>query len=349
MKKKTFLTIIALLGICIVGCARLAKSDETGERLENFRSLIRARRDASKEANSSSANVVLQNWNDARRTRDIPVKIYLPKSGSPPYPVVIFSHGLGGSRDAAEYLGEAWSEHGYVGVFIQHPGSDSAVWQSSLGSGREAMMRSMKAAANAKNLVARVDDVKFTLDQLDKRSKTDPVLKGQLDLNKIALAGHSFGAGTTLAVAGQNFGDGKINGTDSRIKAAIYLCPPVGGGKIAPDRSYGSIKIPGLLLTGTEDNSPIGNTTAAERRIPFDGMKAPHQYLINFVGADHAVFGGRSFRSAKQGDDDFHKMIIEVTTKFLDSNLKGDASASRWLDSSAAKAYLGKMATLERK
>jgi predicted dienelactone hydrolase len=345
MKKKTMLTVSLLLAISVVGCARSAKSDDNAGALENFRSRIRAR----KEAGSNLAKVVLQDWTDAGRERDIPVKIYLPKSGSAPYPVVIFSHGLGGSRDAAEYLGEAWAEHGYVGIFIQHHGSDSAVWQSSLASGKEALMSSMKAAANAKNLIARVDDVKFTLDELEKRSKTDPALKGQLDLSKIALAGHSFGAGTALAIAGQNFGEGKMNGLDSRIKAAIYLCPPVGSGKSDPDRSYGNIKIPGMLLTGTQDVSPIGNTTAEERRIPFDAMKAPHQYLINFFGADHAVFGGRSFRLTKHGDENFHRMIIEVTTKFLNSHLKGDASATHWLDSSEAKDYLGKTATLERK
>lgn len=135
---------------------------------------------------------------------------------------------------------------------------------------------------------------------------------------------------------------------DPRVKAAIYLCPPIMG-NAASARTYGNIQIPGMLLTGTEDNSAIRATKAADRRIPFDGIKAPHQYLVNLVGADHATFGGRSFRKPKDTDDRFHGLIDVVTTKFLDATLKNDPSAWKWLDSSEATAYLGKAAMFERK
>src|SRR3977135_1666353 len=62
---------------------------------------------------------------DAARNRDIPVRIYLPATGEPK-PVVLFSHGLGGSRSASKFLGEHWAARGYVAVFVQHPGSDDA-------------------------------------------------------------------------------------------------------------------------------------------------------------------------------------------------------------------------------
>ena len=38
--------------------------------------------------------------------------------------VVLFSHGLGGSREGSAYLGEHWAARGYVVVLLQHPGSD---------------------------------------------------------------------------------------------------------------------------------------------------------------------------------------------------------------------------------
>ena len=118
---------------------------------------------------------------------------------------------------------------------------------------------------------------------------------------------------------------------------------------LSPKQIYGTIKIPGMLLTGTKDNSPIRDTKAEERRIPFDGIAATHQYLINFVGADHAVFGGRAFRAAKDSDAKCQEMIDEVTTKFLDATLKGDASAWAWLDADGIVSYLGKDAMFERK
>ncbi|MBC7998192.1 MAG: hypothetical protein IAF58_09630 [Leptolyngbya sp.] len=300
------------------------------------------------EKKSDAKNVVYQEWQDTERDRTIPVKIYLPQSGSAPFPVVIFSHGLGGSREAAVYLGEYWSKHGYLCVFVQHPGSDSGVWKSAMEGGKQAIFENMKAAANGRNLVDRGNDIKFVLSELEKKNISDGVLKKQLDLTKIALAGHSFGAGTALLMAGQSFGP-MGNMKDTRIKAAIYLCPPVGRGKIDPSKTYGDIKIPGLLLTGTEDNSPIGDTKAEDRRIPFDGIKSTHQYFINFVGADHAVFGGRSFRPAVSTDDKFHEMIEQVTANFLDSALRDQAKATTWLNSNEITAYLGRAAHFEKK
>ena len=186
------------------------------------------------------------------------------------------------------------------------------------------------------------------LDELEKRDHNDPVLGHKLDLKKIALGGHSFGAGTTLAIAGQNFPG--VNVADSRVKCALYFCPPVVGAKLSPEKAYGSIKIPGLLLTGTEDNSPIGDTKAEDRRIPYDNIKAPHQYLVNFIGANHATFGGgRRGMANPKSDFDYLPMISKVSTEFLDANLKGDAAAWKWLDGPEITAYLGKMANFERK
>jgi predicted dienelactone hydrolase len=186
----------------------------------------------------------------------------------------------------------------------------------------------MKEQANGKNLIARAKDIQFVLDEIARRNQKDPLLAHQFDLKHIAVAGHSFGAGTSLAI----------------------VCPPVrDGGKTAPEKVYGSINIPGLLLTGTEDISPIGETSAEDRRIPFDGMRTPHQYLVNFNGADHSTFGGGGVRAPKESDEEFHKMIDKVTTEFLDATLKGDASAWHWLDSAEAPNYLGKSAVFEKK
>ena len=49
---------------------------------------------------------------DAKCERTLPVRVYLPES-TRPAPVVVFSHGLGGSRDNNPYLGEHWAKRGY--------------------------------------------------------------------------------------------------------------------------------------------------------------------------------------------------------------------------------------------
>ncbi len=65
---------------------------------------------------------------DGTRERKVPVRVYLP-TGAAPAPVVLWSHGLGGSRDNSAYLGRHWSARGFVVVAMQHAGSDESVWQ----------------------------------------------------------------------------------------------------------------------------------------------------------------------------------------------------------------------------
>ena len=146
--------------------------------------------------------VLLADWQDSRRQRQVPAKIYYPADGAGPFPVIIFSHGLGGSREGYQYLGRHWASHGYVSVHLQHIGSDQAVWKNSWNK----LLSLRQAAANLQNAVNRPLDVSFAIDQLEILNRSEGPLKGRLDLDRVGVAGHSFGAYTTLAVAGEIFG-----------------------------------------------------------------------------------------------------------------------------------------------
>lgn len=52
---------------------------------------------------------------DGKRERTIPIRVYFPATGKAA-PVILFSHGLGGSRDNNPYLGKHWAARGYVVV-----------------------------------------------------------------------------------------------------------------------------------------------------------------------------------------------------------------------------------------
>jgi predicted dienelactone hydrolase len=84
---------------------------------------------------------------DAARHRDIPLRVYLPGQ-SRPAPLILFSHGLGGSRAGSKFLGEHWAARGYVAVFLQHPGSDDSVWKEEpLGNRLAALRQAAKAVS----------------------------------------------------------------------------------------------------------------------------------------------------------------------------------------------------------
>ena len=130
----------------------------------------------------------------------IPIKVYLPPL-SKAAPVILFSHGLGGSREGYAYVGQHWAKRGYVVVMLQHPGSDESVWR---GQPLGQRMKAMQDAASAENLLLRLKDVPAVLDQLTKWNVEDKhALKGRLDLEHVGMSGHSFVHQTTQGVAGQ--------------------------------------------------------------------------------------------------------------------------------------------------
>ena len=55
--------------------------------------------------------------------RTVPLRVQVPP-GKGPFPVVLFSHGLGGTNRGLEYLEQHWARRGYLTAFMQHPGSD---------------------------------------------------------------------------------------------------------------------------------------------------------------------------------------------------------------------------------
>jgi len=289
-------------------------------------------------------------WTDTARKRDVPVKIYYPKTEAGPFPVIIFSHGLGGSRDGYAYLGRHWASHGYVSVHVQHKGSDTDVWKGKA----QPFQALRKAAANPANAINRPADVQFAINRMEKLDGQEGPMKGRLDLKRVGAAGHSFGAFTTLAVAGEVFTlplGKQISVADRRVKAAIPMSAPVPHRKNQLDTAFGSIKIPCLHMTGTEDDSPIGETRKEQRRLPFDHSKGPDQYLVIFQGGDHMIFSGRvrRFGAAARKDPRFQELIRASSTAFWDAYLKGDEGAKRWLAAGGFAAMMGSDGTLETK
>lgn len=274
---------------------------------------------------------------DQARNRDIPIRVYLPAIQTPS-PVVLFSHGLGGSRTGSAFLGEHWAARGYVAVFVQHPGSDDSVWKNAAPG---EWMEAMKQAASLDNFLLRVQDVPAVLNQLEiwNASKTN-LLAGGLDLSKIGMSGHSFGAVTTEAVCGETLPVGGRKFTDVRIKAAVVFSPsaPRGG---AASKAFGDVKIPWLLMTGTKDLAPIGNADMASRLSVYPALKGAPKYELVLNNAEHSVFTDRPLPGDHEPrNPNHHRVILALSTAFLDAYLRGDAEALAWLNGAGARSVI---------
>src|SRR5205085_2856869 len=142
----------------------------------------------------------------------------------------------------------------------QHAGSDDAVWKEAAPKERLAALRE---AASLENFLLRVKDVSAVLDQLKVWNESGP-LANRMDLTRVGMSGHSFGAVTTQAVSGERFPTAGKKLTDSRIRAAVILSPSTPKSTTA-ERAFGDVTIPWLLMTGTKDVTFIGEADLESR------------------------------------------------------------------------------------
>lgn len=285
---------------------------------------------------------------DADRNRRIPLKLYVPAGGDR-VPIVLFSHGLGGSREGGRAWGEHWASHGYLSVHLQHPGSDEALLRDAArgGQGRDAM----KVALSPRVFAERVHDVRFVLDLLEREPRRIHRDATRADLRRIGMSGHAFGARTTLALAGERvpFAAGEF--VEPRIVAILAFSPFAPQPATAWPRRFGAIQLPVMSVTGTQDRNALLDEGPEARREPFRHMPAGNKYLLVLQGADHMLFNGQAgFRGGlSRSEVAMYDHVRAFTLAFWHAHLKADPIAKRWLAGSDARSALGKAGEFEYK
>ena len=275
---------------------------------------------------------------DRDRNREVPVKIYLNPS-TEPQPVILFSHGLGGSREASPYLGQHWAAHGYIAVFVQHKGSDSSI-RNGTGPGQRLM--ALKQAISLENVSARLEDISFVIDQLEIWNRdADHFLYGKLDLDHIGMAGHSYGANTTQALMGQ-VSQFMEPSTDPRIDAFLPMSPSAPQ-VMTPEKAFGKITAPVLCMTGTKDGNPVQRSMTPEsRQLVYQEMPDGDKFQLVLKDAEHHAFAG-SGQQSRFHIPHHHPAISELSTLFWDAYLKDDQEAKAKLQSDQARELAGLM------
>jgi len=281
------------------------------------------------------------------RTLPLRLRVPAPCAGATPRPVILFSHGLGGSKAGGARWGEHWASHGFVVVHLQHPGSDESLWRTGPGTFDPARLR---LGMTAEQAVLRVRDVAAVLDWLAGRQARDPRL-ACLDLARVGMSGHSFGAQTTQVVAGQGrlIWPAAANQPgsaapaaplrDPRISAAIAFSPAIRG---ADETSVAAITLPFMVITGAlDDGGALTGVTPAMRRAVYEKLPSGNACLLWFAEGDHMVFNGGAPRAARQAAD---AHVLRVTAglslAFWRATLHNDARAAVWLSGDGPRGVL---------
>jgi predicted dienelactone hydrolase len=272
-----------------------------------------------------------------RKGRDLPLPLLVrhpvPTEENPgPFPLVVFSHGMGGYTDAFEHLSTHLASHGYTVIHPAH--TDSIKLRREAGESADSLRRTFTPGGTSSvDLQSRIDDCIWIL-QNARAIEAEIERTGLIDTTRAAVAGHSAGAMTTQILAGLRFyprlarrGRSLADGSD--FDAYIVIS---GQGTTRPslnDQSWQGITKPMLVLSGTEDTSRVSDETPESRRHPYEFAPRGDKYLIHITGATHSSYQGAPAPNADA------KRIEALTTHaslaFLNLYLKQTDAAQEWL------------------
>ncbi len=290
----------------------------------------------------------------------------VPLASDTSYPLIVFSHGSGGSRVLSLFYTEHLASYGFVVIAADHPGNNvvNTGLGGFLGSSQDFVSNYALRPDDVLRQIALAEDLNASGD-----------FAGLIDVERIGVTGHSFGGWTALSAAGarldldhlkhwcaDNNDDENVcfvesmaqdiatargfdtvpagawdATTDARIQAVVALAP-----WNAPILDFSGMTAPTLVIVGTGDQVTIPERDAYT---VFDNL-ATAKSLLTLDHAGHYVFIDECppvFGTLNVFDEcsdvvwdmpRAHDLINHAATAFLLAQLKDDAAAADALSSS---------------
>jgi predicted dienelactone hydrolase len=303
---------------------------------------------AASELARSGLDVVLDadiSLKDSSRNRDLAVRVTYPE-GPGPFPVIVFSHGAGGSARTHDALARFWATHGFVVLAPNHAdpgagGKDPA--------GESVREPAGDAAADPKGWETRARDLAFVAAATGAVEARVPALKGKLDDARVGMGGQSYGAFAAMLVAGAAVEVSKKDKlksfADPIPKAFLFVSPPGKGQQGLTEKSWAAVERPVMVVTGTRDVGPKGQDPSW--RLDSYQLSPPGgKYAVFIEGASHLSFTGLAAepgsappKSGKKTSADAEVAIFRdlkiATLAFWEGYLKDDANSKAFLQTDA--------------
>ncbi len=261
---------------------------------------------------------------DPEQGRRIKLRVHIPGEARELWPLVVFSHGARCSPVSYDSIARYWAARGYAVITPYH---------------RDALenQEELSAADVPKLFSARVRDLSFLLDSLDV-IEDQALIKGRLDRERIAIAGHSFGGMLAMVKSGLGIKpeaylySGPVN--DSRYSAAVVMSG-VGPMPEMTDDAFAGLQGPLLATGGTLDEGNIGSGKIYPwqwRMSAYDLAPPGNKYRVVLDRGDHYL-GGLICRGDRGGPPDQKGLAViqSISIAFLDAYLRNDTAARNYL------------------
>ncbi|MDF3302522.1 alpha/beta hydrolase family protein [Streptomyces tropicalis] len=238
---------------------------------------------------------------------DLQVKVTAPRSGQN-LPVIVFSHGNAWSLDGYEPLVDRWASAGFVVVQPTHLDSRRNVigWDDP----RFATIWRVRIA----DLHAILDNLGDVLAQAG--------LETRVDRERIAVAGHSWGAQTAGAVLGARVLDADgVPGEDfshSAVSAGVLIAATGTGDTLTPFAAenlpfmkpdFSTMATPALVVAGGKDQSQL-STRGPEWFTDAYHLSPAPKSLLTIAEAEHTMGGIAGERVAETTDEDPARVVL---------------------------------------
>jgi predicted dienelactone hydrolase len=235
------------------------------------------------------------------------------------HPVVVFTHGYTGTFTDYTFIFEDLASRGFVVASVDHTSEATAVEfpdgrfvESVFGSHLAQDTLRSDAQTLSFAVGVRSKDLKFVVDELARlNGEASGPFTGKLDLNSVAVAGHSLGGLAALLGLKQ----------DARFKAAVLLDASM------PDGSATLTKTPVLVLAmGREQWSD-------EECLLWSDLRGP-RFGVNLRGAEHLTpsdavwLADSAIKTGSMGTEKSIAAVRNYIAAFLDTNLRGNPADS---------------------